>query len=362
MTSFPALLLLLLPCLAASFLILPRSATSSSGQCPAARVYRTTCTTRRRAATTRRAATPRPSTFCDTFNGGWAGWECHFSLASGHVLPVPAEDLPEALREWEVEMWGWEGTSYDNVREEEGEKEEKMQMTFIDRKAARFMVEAGCGCENVGKQKSQAHLGPLHLAPHGAGYLATDRLTSSFTRLEVAFSSSNSSSSSPTEQTRARILIDLHTTSFPSSSSASSSSSSSSSPSSPPAQPTTTPRDILRVHLERRFTPFLPLDPDEQNDPFKKSIDQTTISRRVVVPCFGDPEAKAAGRQGEGGLGKSGAWVAWEKEGGVLEVGWRPEMSMYGGESCGVEEMVCRATLNMATGEVKACEWGKGTK
>lgn len=44
------------------------------------------------------------------------GWECHFSLASGHVLPVPAEDLPEALREWEVEMWGWEGTSYDNVR------------------------------------------------------------------------------------------------------------------------------------------------------------------------------------------------------------------------------------------------------
>jgi len=44
------------------------------------------------------------------------GWECHFSLASGQVLPVPAEDLPEALREWEVEMWGWEGTTYDSVR------------------------------------------------------------------------------------------------------------------------------------------------------------------------------------------------------------------------------------------------------
>ena len=25
-------------------------------------------------------------------------------------------------------------------------------MTTIDRKAARFMIEAGCGCENVGKQ------------------------------------------------------------------------------------------------------------------------------------------------------------------------------------------------------------------
>ena len=44
------------------------------------------------------------------------GWECHFSLTSGQVLPVPAEDLPEALREWEVEMWGWEGTTYDDVR------------------------------------------------------------------------------------------------------------------------------------------------------------------------------------------------------------------------------------------------------
>ncbi len=82
----------------------------------------------------------------------------------------------------------------------------------------------------------------------------------------------------------------------------------------------------------------------------------------MVVPCFGDPKAMAAGRVGEGGLGKSGVWVAWRKEKGVLEVGWRPERSMFEGEGGGGEEMVCRATLDRATGGVKACEWGKATK
>ena len=82
------------------------------------------------------------------------------------------------------------------------------------------------------------------------------------------------------------------------------------------------------------------------------------------MPCFGDPKAKKeeGGREGEGegGLGKSGVWVVWGEKEGVLEVGWRPEMSTFGsdGEGGREGELVWRATLDRATGEVKACEWG----
>jgi hypothetical protein len=82
----------------------------------------------------------------------------------------------------------------------------------------------------------------------------------------------------------------------------------------------------------------------------------------VVVPCFGDPKAKEGGREGEGGLGRSGVWVAWREEEGVVEVRWAPARSTFGGGGEGRKEgeMVWRARVDRATGVVKACEWGGG--
>jgi hypothetical protein len=43
-----------------------------------------------------------------------------------------------------VDVWGWEGFVYDELIEGGAPR--------IDRRAARFMIEAACGNENVGKE------------------------------------------------------------------------------------------------------------------------------------------------------------------------------------------------------------------
>ena len=110
-------------------------------------------------------------------------------------------------------------------------------------------------------------------------------------------------------------------------------------------------RDPVRLYLERRFTSALPA-----TDPFKAAIDQTSISRHVGVPCFGEPEKGAAGRE----WGGSGVWVRWREDSEVLEVGWRPEVARGQEGEAGAEEkkgMAWRITLGQEECKVVDCEW-----
>ena len=69
----------------------------------------------------------------------------------------------------------------------------------------------------------------------------------------------------------------------------------------------------------------------------KAAIDQSTISRRVGAPCFGDPKQQQPQQPPQQQdtttpppyLGRSGAWVRWNGARGELEVGWRPGASIY---------------------------------
>lgn len=67
------------------------------------------------------------------------------------------------------------------------------------------------------------------------------------------------------------------------------------------------------------------------------AIDQSTISRRVGAPCFGDPKQQQQDDSTTPYLGRSGAWVRWDGGKGELEVGWRPAASIYevGGQESG---------------------------
>lgn len=41
--------------------------------------------------------------------GGYAGWEARWSLATGKPKTVPDHYLPESFKEWEVDVWGESG-------------------------------------------------------------------------------------------------------------------------------------------------------------------------------------------------------------------------------------------------------------
>jgi hypothetical protein len=81
-----------------------------------------------------------------------AGWECRFSAEGGRPLRVPDTYLPEALAEWGVEVFGFESLTYEKFSLIPGALEATPGSVQLSRVGARFLPEAGCGCDNVGKE------------------------------------------------------------------------------------------------------------------------------------------------------------------------------------------------------------------
>ncbi|CAM9566179.1 unnamed protein product [Chrysoparadoxa australica] len=81
-----------------------------------------------------------------TSDGDFAGWECAFSTVSGERMSVPEDYIPEALREWEVGVWGFETLTSEKLLE--GAK--------LYRKTARVFPEVGCGLDNLSVELSQS--------------------------------------------------------------------------------------------------------------------------------------------------------------------------------------------------------------
>ncbi|CAM9993489.1 unnamed protein product, partial [Ascophyllum nodosum] len=74
----------------------------------------------------------------------WAGWECKFSGVDGKRTAVPEDYVPESLREWDVEVWGFETLTSEQLRRQKPD-----EIGLLYRKRARVFPEVGCALDNL---------------------------------------------------------------------------------------------------------------------------------------------------------------------------------------------------------------------
>ncbi|CAN0128973.1 unnamed protein product, partial [Hapterophycus canaliculatus] len=92
------------------------------------------------------------------------GWECRFSGGDGKPVAVPEDYVPESLREWDVEVWGFETLTSEQRRRKqqqqqraEGETHDKQggaggsgsDHDLLYRKRGRVYPETGCALDNL---------------------------------------------------------------------------------------------------------------------------------------------------------------------------------------------------------------------
>ncbi|CAM9858224.1 unnamed protein product [Scytosiphon promiscuus] len=105
-----------------------------------------------------------PEAFSGDGGAEWAGWECRFSGRDGTPVAVPEDYVPESLREWDVEVWGFETLTSEQRRrkqrqqrtEAEAENEDERSEgdrgddhDLVYRKRGRVYPETGCALDNL---------------------------------------------------------------------------------------------------------------------------------------------------------------------------------------------------------------------
>ncbi|CAM9913651.1 unnamed protein product, partial [Choristocarpus tenellus] len=83
-------------------------------------------------------------------DGEWAGWECQFSGFDGSRIAVAEDYVPESLREWDVEVWGFETLTSEQWRTSGGWE--------LYRKRGRVFPEVGCSLDNLSLEVNAQNL------------------------------------------------------------------------------------------------------------------------------------------------------------------------------------------------------------